>query len=355
MLKNKKRIYTCSSGLEISSTNSSYFFRKLWQNLFPLLFLSAIPGHSYSKDFDVKGWVGTKIEAEDLKNGEISHRIEVDLDTKRENGIRAEASLRYVSLNEEVLFREALVNKKMGDGYRLEFGYNRKRFGLEFENSKLRRNTIERNPVYKRLTVFTYTGRETMLRYYRKAKYDKDRNGLELALCYSEDQNASLVFHQKFPVSEDDNLSYWLQLQSDHTDTGTQLVGSAIAAYELMFGNHGLDLELITGVDPNQTELNKTLNIGGTAYFAATKIETVIRLWREKDRIWDFISSGSYFAQDLDEPSFNSMQALLGARYQTGPLDVALNVELVGSTSRLDTSNRRYSESNLRFEIIYEY
>ena len=306
-------------------------------------------------DISLDGYLGTKFEAESFKNGEISHRIELDLETERVKGLKAEASLRYESLNEEVLFREAVVNKKFDAGWRLEFGYGKKRFGREFEQNKLERSTIERSPVAKRLQVFTYAGRETILRYYRKANAAKDRSGVELAIGYSEAENSSLLVSQSFGLTDRQQLSYWLQLQSDHTDTGSQLVASAITSYQYGFDGLILITDLVVGIDPDQTELNKELDIGGVAYFAAIKVETLFDIAKDEDAAWQLVLQSSYFGQDLDAPRFNTIQALAGGRYQTGPVSLALNLEGLGSTSRVDPTNRNFSESQFRFEVLYEY
>lgn len=326
-----------------------------------LLFFSVVASLSNAKlyaalkDVKVDGYLDSTLEVESFKNGELNHRAKIEAETKRKNGVKAEFAVRFESNQNESEFRESVINKKFDDGWRLEFGFTKKRFGLEYEYDKLKRSTIRRSPVYRRLEIFTYASRETMLRWYRKADFKKDRAGYELSLGNSAAQNTSLLASTKIPLSEVSTFSSWLQIQSDHIDDGQQIVWALMSAMEHKMDRHKVVNEVLIAVDPDQTELNKTLDLGDEAYFAAWKGEYNYVISKSPDGLWLYIMQTSFAAQDLDVGGYNSIQLLVGTSYYVEPLTLAINLDGVGSTSRIDPTNRNYSESNVRLEAVYEF
>ena len=137
----------------------------------PPHFLISVPELGIAKkklDLEIDGYIISGLKVESFKNGEINHLGKIDFETKRNKGIKAAFSVRFESEDDEAEVRKAVVNKKLEDDQRLEFGFGKKRFGLEYQGSRPDRWTISRSPLYRRLEVFTYAGRETQLRWYSK-------------------------------------------------------------------------------------------------------------------------------------------------------------------------------------------
>jgi hypothetical protein len=132
-------------------------------------------------------------------------------------------------------------------------------------------------------------------------------------------------------------------------------VGSTLGALEYEGPIHRWSLEGGVGVDPDQTELNKELEIGGEAYFGGVKGQYTYTVSEDDKNKWHLLVQTSFLSQDLDVGGYNSIQLLLGSVHFWGPVRMAVNLDGVGSTSRVDVTNRNFSESNARFEILYVF
>ena len=307
------------------------------------------------KKIKIDGYVASEFEAESFKNGESNHLGKFSLETKRKNGVKSEFGVRFRTKDNDVLIREALVNKKFDDGWKLEFGYAKKRFGLEYETGKLNRSTVDRSPLYRRSEVFTYAGRETMLRYYKKKDQKTLSPGYSIALGHSDSQNGSIVGSWRKPLSQDWSFNYWLQLQSDHIDDGQQIVAAAMHSFERKRDDDLFQWELLMGIDPEESELRKLVGDNEKVKFAGMKFHYEQRFAADEESWWQWLGQSTMMVHDVDLPDFNSLQLLAGLNYGFEPVRMGLNLEVIGSTNRLDTKDRNFSESNAKFELIYEF
>lgn len=301
------------------------------------------------------GYMSSGFEAESFQNGESLHQGKLTIETKRKNGIKAEFGVRARTKNNDVDIREAVINKKYDDDWKLEFGYGKKRFGLESDRSRLKRSTIDRSLIYRRLEVFTYTGRESGLRYYKKMNPSTMDSGYSYSLSHSESQNSSLVGSWRKPLSPAWSFNYWLQVQSDHVDNGQQLVGAAMHSFERRDDDSLFQWELLGGVDPEETELRKLLGKSGKVGFVGNKFHYEQSYSLENDEWWQWIVQANAMVHDLDLPDFNSFGLLVGFNYGFDPVRLGLNLEGVGSTNRIDPKDRNFSESSAKIEMIYEF
>ena len=146
---------------------------------------------------------------------------------------------------------------------------------------------------------------------------------------------------------------HWLQVQSDHVDDGQQIVWVGMNSFRYDNDSHGFENEVVVGIDPDQSELDQTLGIGEKTRFAGVKFQYDYTWLLEEDELWRFVAQSSLIYQDLEDTGFNSIQLLVGAEYMLGDFQIALNIEGLGSTSRLDT-NRSFSESSGKLEVLYE-
>ncbi|RYZ54886.1 MAG: hypothetical protein EOP07_15205, partial [Proteobacteria bacterium] len=111
----------------------------------------------------IEGFVRSVFEAENFKDGEVFHEARLEFKTKRKRGLRADVELDFRTKSDDIQVNEALLDKKFDNDLRLKVGYDLKRFGLEYEESRLERPTIDRSYIYRRMDLFNYTGRETVV------------------------------------------------------------------------------------------------------------------------------------------------------------------------------------------------
>ncbi len=302
--------------------------------------------------YKVDGYLSSELKVENFKNGEVDHQGKIEMETKRKNGFKMEFSVRFRSEDNSAKIREAIVNKEFSsdEDTKIEFGLGKKRFGLEYDSSKRDRKTIDRSPLYRRMEVFTYVGRETQVRWYHKTK-DTKRS---LTLGHSEAQDSSIVGSSQFKLDPSWELAYWLQLQADHIDDGYQFVWAAMGSLIWHGEPHSFEAETLVGVDPEQSELDKVLGRDERTQFAGLKIQYDYLLPGDEGERWRFISQSTLLYHDLQTLSFNSVQLLVGVSYYLDPVTLSCNLEGIGSTSRVDPKNRSFAESSAKFEVIYE-
>ncbi|SMF49610.1 hypothetical protein [Pseudobacteriovorax antillogorgiicola] len=306
-------------------------------------------------DFKLDAYVASEMEVESFKNGESSHEGKVEIKSKRKNGVRAEFGVRFRSQENDVLIREALVNKKLSGDRRLEFGYGKKRFGLEYGYGKTSRSTIDRSILYRRLEVFTYAGRESMIRYYKKMDSEAGTTGYSLEAGHSEAQNTSTIGSVQTPLNNYWSFGYWLQLQSDHIDDGQQFVWATMPTLAFEDGQHLFQWEILAGIDPEETELRKTVGDNDRVLFAGTKLHFEQKRPLEDDEWWQWIVQSAFIYHDLDLMGFNTVSLLAGINYGFDPIRLAFNVEGIGSTTRIDVNDRNFTESRAKIELLYEF
>ena len=303
----------------------------------------------------IKGLVFSNIEVENFRNGESNHEGRLEFDTERFQDFEAEFELRARTKESEVNVREALINRKLSKGWRLEFGYGKKIFGLESELGRRERLTVERSPIYRRLEVFTYNAREGYIRLYRELNRDKDRSGFSMIAGQSEADSTNLIGSFHFALSDDWTSYTYLLMQSRKIQEGRQANGALAQAFAWQQTAHSVQFEVHAGTDPDESELLSLTSDDKKIYYGAVTSQYAYR-WRTDDyEAWEPLTQLSYINLDFEEPGYNTVQALLGINYYLLPLKLALNVEMIGTTSRLDTSARAYDESNARFEASFEF
>lgn len=302
------------------------------------------------------GYVVSNLKAESIKNGEVNHQGMLELESKRKNSVKAVFGVRIPSSENDVTIREAAINKKFSDGGRLEFGYTKKRFGLEYDLDKQDRATIDRSPLYRRLEIFTFVGRESQLRYYKTMKVDEDESGYSLALAYSEARNTSAIGSFQKPLNGFWSFNCWLQVQLDHIDGGQQLVWAAMHSFERRSHGSLFQLELLAGMDPEETELRTTFDFDQKVYFGALKLH-YDEVYKFKDDIdWiQWVLESTVIVHDSEYTAYNSIQLLTGINYGFEPVRLALNLELIGTSSRLNPDERSFAESTAKLELLYNF
>jgi hypothetical protein len=305
-------------------------------------------------DSKVKGLVFSELEVANFKNGETNHEGRIEYDTKRHQGFEAEFEIRARTKDNEVNVRKAMMNREFDD-WRMGFGYDKKHFGREYTLGHRDRLTIARSPLYRRLEIFTYIGRESVFRFQREASHKKERTGYEFTLGQSEAQNLSVVAHQNLPFADGWSWGSWGLLQSRKAQEGRQFNWAIAEALTWRTDRDWFEWEFIGGVDPNESEIEELTGDGQPVYFWGMKTHYGWRYFLSEEEAWEPLVQSSFIVFDTERPAYNSAQLLIGANYYLLPIRVSLNLELIATSDETDTAHRTYDESAGRFEVSFEF
>lgn len=301
-----------------------------------------------------EGFVRSEIEADSLKNGEVSHEGRLNLQSTRQKGLRAELEIDLRTRSDDVKVREALLDKRWEGGLRLQGGFGQKRLGLEYEEERLDRPTIDRSFIYRQLEVFAYVGRETIIKL-SQAKSEESRNDWSLTAAYSEAQNSSLIASMQKPLDEKIVYSTWLSVGTDRIQSGVQLA-AAMAHALWMRDEEGLwQLEWTAGMDPDETEFELLFDNAERILFNGLHGLYGKRLKLDDKESWLILGGLTAFSYNHKKPQYNSLGIMLGIRYDLDSFRLALNGEVIGTNSPIDLKKRAYDESNIRFEALYAF
>jgi hypothetical protein len=249
---------------------------------------------------------------------------------------------------------EALLDKKWDGGMRLKVGYDLKRFGLEYEESRLERPTIERSYIYRRLELFNYTGRETVL-VVEKEGQNAEFHDWSVSASFSESQNFSLVGNWQHDFDNGVRYGLWVQ-GGTHKIQDDAITVAAIANSIWKRDSQKLfQAELIYGIDPSQTEYESVFDDDERVYF--TGLNTLYGHYLFNDGEESLMGQAGLTAvlHDQRKAEYNSLGAFMGIRYDLDTLRIALNAELIGTNSPIDLKKRTYDESTLRLEALFAF
>lgn len=331
------------------------------------LCLISLPGRGFAEDGEdsdasekkppkvkIEGFVRSVFEAENFKDGEAFHEARVEFKTKRKRGLRADVEVDFRTKSDDVQVNEALLDKKFDSDTRLKVGYDLKRFGLEYEESRLERPTIERSMIYRTLDVFNYTGHETIVTLEKGGDSDLYHNW-SLGASFSEAQNASLVGNYQSDLAPGVRYGFWLQAGNHRIQDGSQL---ALAMMNSIWHRDSEKLwqaEWVAGIDPNQTEYESIFDDDERVYFNGLNTLYGQHFFHDGEEAVTGLVGLSAVSHDHRELKYNSLSCFLGIRYDLDSLRIALNAELVGTNSPIDLKKRTYNESAARLEALFHF
>ncbi len=309
---------------------------------------------NFSEKVKLEGFLRSMFEAENFKDGETFHEARLEIKTKRRRGIRADVELDFRTKNDDVQVNEALLDKKWDNGMRMKIGYDLKRFGLEYEESRLERPTIERSYIYRRLELFNYTGRETVL-VVEKEGSNAEFHDWSVTASFSEAQNFSLVGNWQHDFDNGVRYGLWVQGGTHKIQDDVIAVGSIANSIWKRDSQKIYQAELIYGMDPNQTEYESVFDDDDRVYFAG--LHTLYGHYIFNDGDESLMGQGglTVVAHDQRKTQYNSLGGFLGVRYDLDTLRIALNAELIGTNSPIDLKKRTYDESTLRLEALFAF
>ncbi len=301
-----------------------------------------------------EGRVSIGAKAEEFKNGESYYDAKLEFETKRRAGTRAVASFVGKSKNTNVVVEDTYLDHKFSDNDQVLFGQTKKRLGTEYMEADAERLTIQRSPIYRKLEEFAYVGREITARYEHPAS--GDNLGYAFTLGYAESLDLNTTVQVTKPLGDHWYAGTWLLLQSDRIDAGRQIVYNQFLSLWTQQEAHRWQAELVYGKDPYESEFNKTFGDNRAVHYAGLKTQYGYRISTGKDDSFEPLIQLSAIAHDLKSPAYNTFQALVGCNWYLDPaLRIALNIEGLGTNSKLDHDDREYKASNGRIEATYYF
>lgn len=312
-------------------------------------------GDKQKEKIKFEGFLRSFFEAENFKNGELFHEARLDLKTRRRRGIRGNLEVDFRTKTDDIQVNEAYLDKKFDSGLRMKVGYDLKRFGLEYEESRLERPTVERSLIYRHLDIFTYTGRESILRFERGTD-DGLYHEWSFTASFSEAQNFTLLGNWQTDVeSIDARYGFWMQAGTDKIEDGSQGVGAMMhSLWHRRFDNFW-QVEWVTGLDPNQTEFEALFDNDERVYFTGLNTLFGHTFYQQDDESLWWLAGFTGFIHNWKKTEYNSLGTMLGLRYDIENLRISFNAELIGTNSPVDTKKRSYNESNARLEALYAF
>lgn len=314
----------------------------------------SIKKNPVSEKVKIDGFVRSMFEAENFKDGDTFHEARLEVKTKRRRGIRGEFEVDFRTKNDDLQVNEALLDKKWDNGMRMKVGYDLKRFGLEYEESRLERQTIERSYIYNQMELFNYNGHETVF-VVEKEGDNAEFHDWGVTASFSESQNFSLIGNWQTDLPGGARYGLWVQ-------GGTHKIQDDVIATMAMINSiwkrdsqKAWQAEIVYGVDPNQTEYESVFDDDERVFFAGFNSLYGHYLWNDGEESLMAQVGLTAVAHDQRKLKYNSLGGFLGVRYDLDTLRIAVNAELIGRNSPIDLKKRTYDESNLRLEALFAF
>lgn len=304
-----------------------------------------------SKKPKIEGFIRSVVEAGPSES-ENFHEGRMTLLTPRKKGFRAELEFEVKTKEDTMEVLEVVLDKKLEDQLRWEFGYTQKRMGVEYEENRLERFVINRSLIYRRLEAFNYVGRESIFRVRRDSG---DFSDWSLSAGVSESQNGSLIYNWQNDLEFiNARYGFWLFGGSDKTDKKAQPVYAMTNSLWHRSSEGNWQLEWVAGLDPQQTEFELVYGDKEKVYFTGLHGLVDRQLWSDGDSSLRWQAASTVLLHDHRQSDYNSIGGMLGLRYLLGDLRLSLNAEIIGTNTPLKPEKRTYDESNFGIELLYE-
>jgi hypothetical protein len=310
-------------------------------------------------DVDLSGRLESGVELKELKHGESETKGKLKAKTERKAKARLVLEVDMSSLDKELELQEAYIDQRLGDkedGRSLEIGLGEKTLGLEYDLGDDDRLPIKRTLLYRKLETFAYVGHETTVRYRSEAAPHSRDVDLMLSLGYAESLDVDTILGLKQEFAPDWYWGTWAMVQSDKISSGRQMVWAFIGSLLWMESANRLELELASGQDPFESEFQKTFGDGKSRYFASAKaLYGYFFDFGGDSGLQPYVSATTY-RYDVELPRYDAVETLVGVNYKiTKALQVDASVDVVGTNSKAEPSERTYNDSFANVEAKYVF
>lgn len=297
--------------------------------------------------FRLGGRIGVGFQSTTATTTPERFEMRLEAKTRRKKGYRGVVELRADSGSPNVSMNDVYIDGKLGDGsHRFRAGRGRKILGWEYEYPTPWRLTIDRGPVYQFMNSRALVGRDYFFRYEKQlvaeeeeddekknddpdadpkpmildinapeteayARAQAEPSRIRLSFHFNESEDAAVIAATIFKLSREWTIGFWGLFQQNRLDVGAKLyTWSAATSLIWAKNNQRAALEFFPGVDPQQTEVEKTFSNGRRVYYFGTEAAYAIR-------IGDFqpYTEVSALLRDLERTQNHQYQILFGLRY----------------------------------------
>ena len=311
--------------------------------------LVGLPIANAKPDLKASGIVWGGYQVERRKGPEAGFQLR--LKSKRVQKTRAVIKIEGGYFNDSLEVEDAFADHKISERIRLQFGVNKKRLGLEYEQSRTERLTPERSQLYRKLEGLGIVGRQLNLRLKTKAT---DTIRVDTALGTDGSRNVNFLLHAS-KLWADFGLGYWGLYEEHRVDKEfIPVTAHALSAYTHT-GRLRLVAELIGGIDPNATQTNRLFDTGQRVWFYGPKLELAYRFRVGPDLEVQPLGQASFTVNDAKTRNYNSLQLLVGANLLFKSMNLAIAGERIDSSARERPHERGTAEHNLYVRVRHAF
>ena len=287
-----------------------------------------------------------------VESGEPRHELDLTFKSNKVDGYRAEGKISARYEEAGVVTEWLRIKKDTASQGKIEFGYIRKRMGLEYEFSSKNRDTPVRSYLYRQLKRFSYVGLHTGVRYKSK---DHKISGSSMSLGASQSQDASFIWKESFTF-HDISVKNWLLLQRDHIENDAQLAYADILSISQKSQKSLWEVELFYGLNPLKSELENTYFSSYDVHFYAMKARYGFYTGQSEYDRFLLLLQGSLLVLDDRTPEVNSRALMLGVNYLAAKnVRFSFMAEMVYENSMADLEKRVLDESRIVFESRLDF
>jgi hypothetical protein len=294
------------------------------------------PAPSKELPFKVDGRVSLHLESRDhFAYSDFSKEAQLDLETRRKGGFRAEMDLRVATHSSGLALREVFIDYKSESGNRFLLGQSKKRFGLEGEMELEERLTLGDSMVYRKLGSLSYVGRDSTIEY-RRGDLDEQNLSHDLSLHSSEGLNGAALYRLRLKLDSTSQISSYSLLQMDAV-TGWRISGAQGVSYAIRTDRVRIETELFFGEDYIETDFNEQLSLAQDVYFGAL---TAGFSYRAGD-LEPFLRASALFndLSDPGNPENRGFEGVMGSRFHVlDNFQLGTELNLVRSSTLLSRS-----------------
>lgn len=302
-------------------------------------------GVADAKDVKISGELTSGIEVEEFKNGKAETEAELKIESDRTEGVKGVLEIELSSIDREVEVEEVFIDRKFDSGNKLIIGLTKKILGLEYDRSKRQRMPEARTLIYRKLETFAYVGHESTIRFESK---DDDHNSVsyKYSFGYAESLDSNVAGQMTVPLDEGLSVGWSGLVQSDKINQGRQIVWASALSLLMDVERSLAEVELIGGVDPFESEFEKTFGDSKNVIFAGAKLLYGVRLG-DGMKYQPFVAY-SNVRHDLEYIRYYSAEYLMGLNYfMAKNLQISANVGLVGTNSRINYDKKTWNDSKV--------
>lgn len=295
------------------------------------------------------GLVASYYESTNRAGPEVNAALE--LKTRRWEGMRALFKVEGWAFHKAIEIKDAYIDYKVAPQVHLQLGYNKKRLGLEYEQSRKNRLSPERSYLYRKMESLGIVGRQLNLRLLLKPQ-----RGLELDVGVGADASQNVNALTRVAYGRNDwGLGVWGLVESHRINNGYLFTwATALSAWYISEQSRAV-LELIGGLDSEESEMERLFFEGRRVYFVGPKLELGRRFeLSERVQIEPFTQL-TLALHDLEDSFYNTIEAVGGVNIRYRRTVTGLTISSQGETERVEPYDRTVRAPRFFAEVRFDF